>query len=100
MRWDLRSPLRTLAGLPYDARVDEMVCLTVNDRSVMQAWTREEGVRAVALVSDGSCASGEALHSALYRPGGGRRRGWRLGIGDRASRTATTAPVRCQPATL
>jgi len=36
------------------AGVDEIVCLSVNDAFVMNAWARDQGVRDVRLIADGN----------------------------------------------
>lgn len=57
------TPTCSSAHLPrYDelvprfrqAGVDEVICLSVNDGFVMEAWGREQGVRHVTLVPDGN----------------------------------------------
>jgi glutathione-dependent peroxiredoxin len=43
-----------LASAFRAAGVDDVVCLSVNDGFVMEAWAREQGVESVHLVSDGN----------------------------------------------
>jgi glutaredoxin-like protein len=43
-----------LAATFREAGVDEVVCLSVNDGFVMDAWGREQGVKKVRLIADGN----------------------------------------------
>src|SRR6185369_367949 len=43
-----------LAPVFREAGVDEIACLSVNDGFVMEAWARDQGVKAVRVVADGN----------------------------------------------
>ena len=64
-----------LAPLLRDAGVDEIVCVSVNDRFVMQRWAREERVARITLLADGNAALTRALGMLVDKTGDGL--GWR-----------------------
>jgi glutaredoxin-like protein len=58
--------------------VDEVICLSVNDSFVMEAWARDQGLGAVSLLADGNAELSDALGMGLDR--------WELGFGRRSWR--------------
>ncbi len=70
-----------LAPALREAGIDEIVCLSVNDPFVMQAWARDQDVREVTLVADGNCEFTEQLGMAVdKRDDGLGRRSWRYSM--------------------
>ena len=61
--------------------VDEVVCLSVNDSFVMEAWARDQSVAAVSLLADGNAELTDALGMGLDRLElGFGRRSWRYSM--------------------
>ncbi len=55
--------------------VDEIVCVSVNDRFVMQRWAAEERVQRVSMLADGNASLTRALGMLVDKTGDGL--GWR-----------------------
>ena len=51
--------------------VDEIVCLSVNDAWVMDAWGKDQNADAIHMVADGSCNFTQAVGLELDRTDGG-----------------------------
>lgn len=61
--------------------VDEIVCLSVNDAFVMDAWQREEGCSEVRMIPDGSGKFTEAMGMLVDKDDlGFGRRSWRYSM--------------------
>lgn len=67
-----------LAGVFRANGVDEVVCLSVNDAFVMDAWQREEGTPNVRMLPDGTGAFSKAMGMLVNKDD--------LGFGDRSWR--------------
>lgn len=63
------------------AGIDEIICLSVNDPFVMQAWAHDQDVRQVTLAADGNCEFTEQLGMAVDKKDDGLgRRSWRYSM--------------------
>jgi peroxiredoxin len=70
-----------LAAAIREHGVDEIVCLSVNDSFVMNAWAREQGVRNVRLIPDGNGAFSEAMGMLVDKSDlGFGKRSWRYSM--------------------
>ena len=64
-----------------DAGVDEVVCISVNDSFVMQAWGESQRIERVSLLADGNAELTDALGMAVdKRELGFGRRSWRYSM--------------------
>jgi len=68
-RFDQVAPLMLGVG------VDEIICVSVNDRFVMERWAAEERVERVTMLADGNAALTKALGMLVDKTGDGL--GWR-----------------------
>jgi glutaredoxin-like protein len=70
-----------LAGALSGQGVDEILCVSVNDPFVMDAWGRDQGVRNVRLVADGNGALTEAMGMLVDKSDlGFGKRSWRYSM--------------------
>jgi peroxiredoxin/glutaredoxin len=68
-RFDQMAPKLLAVG------VDEIVCVSVNDRFVMQRWAAEERVERITMLADGNASLTRALGMLVDKTGDGL--GWR-----------------------
>lgn len=67
-----------LAGSLTHSGIDEVVCLSVNDRFVMEAWAKHQGVRKVSFLADGNGTISEAIGMLVDKTElGFGKRSWR-----------------------
>ena len=67
-----------LYGALAEAGVDDVVCVSVNDAFVMDAWGKDQGVKHVTLVADGNGALTDALGMLVDKSDlGFGKRSWR-----------------------
>ena len=64
-----------------EAGVDEVYCISVNDAFVMNAWGKDQGVKKVKLIPDGSCEFTEPLGMMVKKENlGFGKRSWRYSL--------------------
>jgi len=69
-----------LAPKMRDLGVDEIVCLSVNDAFVMNAWKEDQGCTNVRLIPDSNGAFSEAMGMLFDKSDLGGKRSWRYSM--------------------
>lgn len=62
----------------YDEGIEDIICISVNDAFVMNAWSNANNLDAVRVVPDGSCKFTDAMNMVVDKDNlGFGRRSWR-----------------------
>lgn len=61
------------AGSIRDRGIDRIVCMSVNDAFVMEAWSKEQKAEQIIMIADGEAEFSKALGLDIDKPGMGQR---------------------------